>query len=239
MINIYLCENEEVLLEKYRAEISDLLSSEQIPFSLHTFLNAESLFFSIPDSLNEIDIIYLDIEMGHTNGIQAAEKLRKMNYQGEIIFLTSRQEYVFDSFDVNPLHFLIKNNTTSDKFKSILMKAVAKSQKKTKEYFDFEQKGILKRIPFNEISYFEVRNRIVTINFNQTHETFYYTMEKLEEKLSNKGFVRCHRSFMINLNYISEFKQNFIKLTDGSEIPIGSKYLGNVKTIFSKSLSNF
>lgn len=238
MINIYLCEDNEILLNKYKNEISSLLSNEQIPFFIHTFLNAESLIFNIFDNLHEVDIIYLDIEMGETNGIEAAKKIRDMKYYGEIIFLTSCSEYVFDSFDVDPLHFIVKNKIDSDKFKTILLKAVNKAEKKSKEYFDFEIKGTLQRIPFHEIYFFEVHNRIVTINLNQSQESFYFTMDKLEEKVSEKGFVRCHRSYIVNLNHIIELKKDFLKLTNGTIIPIGNTYLKNLKSTFSKSLSS-
>lgn len=239
MITVYICDDNDILLQKYKTQIAAYALENNMQFSLKTFSSGEQLLFRIEEHLNDPDIIYLDIMMGELNGIETAKKLRAYGCQAEIIFLTSSEEYVFESFDVDPLHYIMKDDSKNGRFEEILGRAVGLVSKRQKEVFICECGNIVKQVPINSISCFEVRNRIVTAYFDGTSFDFYSTIEKLEQELSSKGFVRCHRSFLISLKYIDEISKDKIKTVDGMNVPIGPNYLKTLKLAFSASLANF
>ena len=90
MIHIYLCEDSQSSLNTYAGLISDLAAKHHIEISLHSFSSGEALLFHLSECTYKADIIYLDILLDATNGIETAQKLRMLGCQAEIIFLTTR-----------------------------------------------------------------------------------------------------------------------------------------------------
>lgn len=239
MITIYLCDDNEILLQKYQKKISEYAAANQLQLSMRTFTSGEQLLFYMEDKTSEPDIIYLDILMGELNGIETAKKLRNYGYQAGIIFLTSSEEYVFESFDVDPLHYILKDDPNVGKFEEVLTRAISVVSKKKKDVLICTSGSVTKQIPIHTISHFEVRNRIVTVYFDRTSFDFYSTIEKLEQDLIGKGFVRCHRAFVVSLKHIDEISKESVKTIEGNIVPIGPSYLKKLKLEFSDSLANF
>ncbi|MEO2683282.1 LytR/AlgR family response regulator transcription factor, partial [Clostridium butyricum] len=97
----------------------------------------------------------------------------------------------------------------------------------------------MKYIKTNDILFFEVNKRIVTVTYNLDEKIqFYSSIEKIEEQLKTKNFIRVHRSFVVNLRYIKDLKGNTITLLNDENIPIGIKYSKIVRKIYSNYLLN-
>lgn len=236
MIHVGICDDNPVILKTYWDIITNIVYEEKMQVTIHTFSSGEELIFELSEEVNRLDILYLDILMGKMNGIETAKKLRAMGSNTEIIYLTSSEEYVFESFDTTPLHYILKEDITNDKFKEILMRAIKKKEQKNNDVFICEAGNVIKKINLDDIFYFEVRNRIVTVYYKEGTFDFYSSMENVEERIHKKGFVRTHRSFIINMKYIDQILKNVILLTNEEEVPIGNTYTKNVKKAFSDYL---
>lgn len=240
MTSIYLCEDNEFLIVKYQKLLKKIALKHKVPITFKSFSSGEQLLFYLSsESVNSADIIYLDILMGNgLNGIETARKLRSAGCTAEIIFLTSNEDYVFQSFDISPLHYILKDKTTDKQFEEVFLKAILLNSRKTTEYFICTQNTQKKFIPLNSISFFEINNRVVTVHYDHTTFEFYSTLDQIELELQKKFFIRCHRSFLVNLKYIDTLNKNTIILSTGSHIPIGSTYITPLKLSFSSYLSN-
>ncbi|MEG0074555.1 MAG: LytTR family DNA-binding domain-containing protein [Eubacterium sp.] len=237
MIKIYLCDDNEIILEKYETLIKHIAIDHQLDVKVLTFISGEQLLFQVEENIDDPDIIYLDILMGRLNGIDTAKKLRQKGCKAEIIFLTSSEEYVFESFDITPFHYILKEETDEDKFADILLKAVAVKDNKEKNTFIFKSGQALQKVYLEDICYFEITNRIVTLHkLGGEKIEFYQAMDKLEEELSAKGFVRTQRSFMVNLRYVDRIEKDAVHLSEGDMVPVGAKYIQNLKIALSKYL---
>lgn len=101
-----------------------------------------------------------------------------------------------------------------------------------------EAQGMQKVLPVNNISYFEITKRIVTVHHSVIEKfCFYSSMEHIENQLSGKGFVRVHRSYIVNLSYIAMFQQSSLSLKTGAVIPLGVTYIKQVRQAFSDYIS--
>lgn len=238
MLKIALCDDNDRSIHQYAKIINSLAEKHQIYIELSCFSSGEALFFQYCDAPEDVDIIYLDILMGETDGMETARKLRDNNCKAQIIFLTSLEEYVFEAFDVNAIHYLLKEDTSTSKFEEVFLRAVQLASIKEQELFRFEFNGEPGVVPVCDISYFEIWRRLVTIHYDNGKKVeFYGSMEQLENKLSDKNFARTHRSFMVHLPYIAKFRPQSLLLKTGEIVPIGTTYAQSLKASFAEYLS--
>lgn len=233
MITIFLCDDNYETVERYSNLIKHIAKKKQFEISLSEFYSGKSLLFYMSDTPNLPDIIYLDILMESPNGVNTAKKLRELGCNAEIIFLSSCEDYVFDSFDVSPVHYLLKDETSETKFEQVFLRAVQLSNSKTTQIFVCKAGATQKIIPIKEISHFVIWRGIVTIHYGKNEKFEYWsTLEELEEQLRGKKFIRIHRSYIVNLMYIAEFQRHKIVLKTGYTIPVGVTYEEKVKNAF-------
>lgn len=236
MIKIGICDDKPEILEKYNRILYEIAEEERIVISVRAFHSGEQLLFELDEDTNEFDLLYLDIEMGELNGIETAKKMRNKGCKAILIFLTDNSSYVFKSFDVMPFQYILKSEITKDRFKDIFMKALKEKKHGDEELFACEFQDVKKVIPLNDICYFDVQNRIVTLHCMRDTFSFYAKLDKICEQLHNRWFVRIHRSFIVNLYYVDRITTKTILMVNGDEIPIGSTYLKTVKDLFSEFL---
>lgn len=238
MVWIYLCDDNQSVLDKYEDIIQKAAGKHGYSIATKHFINGESLLFNLQDNPNEADIIYLDILMKDLNGIETAKKLRDYGCESEIIYLTASEDYVFNSFDVNAYNYILKDRITTDKFESILIKAINLAQRKKQEIFKCSRNHIIKHIPIHSISYFESSARLVTVHYDGKSFSFYSNMNTLMENLIDKGFIQCHRSYIVNMHFISELDKTDLILIDCTRIPLGSSYVREIKHAFALYLAD-
>ncbi len=232
---MFLCDDDYQTVKKYAQLITKAADENHIEIMISAFTREEDLLFDLIESPNLADIIYLDILMGKTNGMDTAKKLRYHGCKAEIIFLTSSEDYVYDAFDIVPVQYLLKDSTTEGKFEQVFLRAVSLSANKKQEMIIFEAGGISKIIPLNEISFLEIWKRIVEVHYSDgKSDKFYRTLENLEEGLKDKDFIRIHRSYIIHLPYIAKFEKQNVFLTTGKCLPIGVTYSEYVRQAFSE-----
>lgn len=232
MIQLCLCDDDDILLEKYKNMLVDIASRYEIELRISAFNSGEKLLFYLSECPSKVDIIYLDIIMANMTGVETARRLRNLESDAIIIFLTSNSDYVFEAFDVNPLNYLVKS-TSNKRFEEVFLKAVRNIEKGKGEFFLCKSGALKKRIPYENITYFEVQGRIVTVHYDKKKFDFYGSMKQLEKQLNKKGFIRCQRSILVNAKYIEEIGKDALKLLDGTDIQIGQVYLNKIKVTYS------
>lgn len=218
MIKIVICEDEKEqheLLEKYIKEIFDGLS---ILYELRVFNSGEELLENYP---KDTDILLLDIQMGQINGMDTARKIRKLHDKVEIIFITSLIEYVLEGYEVRAYRYLIKP-VKYDDLKNNIINCIKEIDIKNK-YIRIKEEGNRIKLDINEISYIEVQKEDITIHtLNQIYE-IKGTMNNIEKEIDCCRFFRCHKSYLVNLDYIKSIKQYVAILENKEEVPI-SRY---------------
>lgn len=239
MLTIYLCDDNQEILNQYARLLEKIANKNNVEITIFSFNSGEELLFHLSDSPDMADIIYLDILMDKLNGMDTGRKLRELGCKSEIIYLTISEDYVFDAYDILPVNYLVKTKTSTARFEEVFLRAVALAQKKETDIFVCESGNVQKVIPVKEISYFEIWKRVVTVHYNGNETvSFYSTMEQLENQLPHKGFVRIHRSYVVNLPYISSFGQHSLVLKTNIEIPIGVTYMKQVRQAFQEYISH-
>ena len=182
---------------------------------LDIFPSAEAFLFRYSEN-KDIDILLLDIEMPHMDGVTMAKQIRRENEAVQIIFITGYSDYISEGYEVAALHYLLKP-INSAKFFEVMSRAADKLSKNERTVL-IEQSGETIRIPLYEISCIESDRNYITVHAKQD-----YTIKKTLgdfEKLLDDRFFRVGRSAVINLSYVVRVTKTDAYLSDGSVVPI-------------------
>ncbi len=224
MINIYVCDNNISTKCGLASAIKDIASKNHLYININTFHSGEEL---LSEDFELADIIYIDVTLvGKLNGIETAKEIRKRGCCSEIIFIASSDEYVYEAYDIHPLpvQYLIKNRITDEEFESVFLRAFSLAQKKEREVFTIKTHNKRKTIPLRDISHFIMKKCMVSVFYSEKEISFRSSMLYLQDQLSKRNFIRTHRSYIINLSYVSCIRQKSVVLTTGQEVPIGITY---------------
>ena len=179
------------------------------------------------------DIFLLDIIMPIINGIELATEIRKKNHVAKIIFLTSSPEFAVDSYSVGAFNYLLKP-TQKDKLFSVLDKAGSEICRQPQQSIVVKTQTCLIKVFLHEIVYVEVIGR--TLYFHQKNgeiiestSTIYQVEDVL---LTNKIFIKPHRSYIVNLDHIKNLSQDGFTMTNNQFIPVSRNVFKEVKQAY-------
>lgn len=233
MINICICDDDNTIIAKIKDIVTRYFEVRNISCSIDSYMNSEVLFAKIKHKAN-YDIYFLDILMPDITGMHIANEIREHNETSAIVFLTSSPEYAVESYNVRALNYLLKP-ISEEKLTATLNYYIEKiSIPKNSENLIIKEKGKIKQVPFSGICCFESsRNKlIIYLNTNEQLE-IYRTISEMEELLGEKKcFVRIHRSFIVNMNYIKEITSNEVTLVPNYKIPLSKKYSISLKNAY-------
>ncbi|MDU5491415.1 MAG: LytTR family DNA-binding domain-containing protein [Clostridium perfringens] len=231
MLKICLCDNDKNILNCYSKKVTDLLNNIYFTFKLETFTSGESLIFKLEDDPNKFDIIIIDIIMKGIDGIETSKILRNYGYEGIIIFLTSSKEFAFDSFKVEPFNYILKNSK-NNRFDNIFLKAAKKVHKKSRKNIINLSKPQNKIIDLDTIIYMETLSKKVLFHkLSGEIEEVNCSFKDIIENVERYGLFRCHKSYIVNINYVKTFNKLECKLYNDVIIPLGRKYSKEFRNI--------
>lgn len=232
MLKIAVCEDDSIQIQNISNMINKNLKSKNKQYELFKFNNGEELLSSI----NNFHIYFLDIQMNNISGIDTAKKIRLINTNALIIFTTAFKDYVFDAFDVNAFHYLLKP-IDEEKFKEILYSAINQLHPQNK-FIIAKNMNHSSRIFLKDILYIESNQRKIKIHTTYDVVEYYYKISDLENELLEDNFFRCHKSYIVNLKYIQSFDNTFITLKNFEKVFISKYKLAGFSKAFMYYLKN-
>lgn len=234
ILNFALCEDDPIDIEHCTSFLDTCAKKLNLRMTLKVFQTAEELLFDLEENPSKYDLIFMDIMIHQKNGIDVVRTLRGKGSFSKIIFLTSTEDYVYDAFEVQADYYLVKEKCDVNKFQEVLSNVLGRIQNVHNDLFYFEFGGIKYLVHMKDIYYFEVWNKVVTINYNKKTQKFYANLNDVMHNLNNH-FFQVHRSYVVNLHKVSEVYKNEIVLSNGNKIPLGRTYAG----AFEKALLKF
>jgi DNA-binding LytR/AlgR family response regulator len=159
--------------------------------------------------------------MPEMDGIELAGKLRSNGYRGEIVFLTTSNDFASQSYQVDAFGYLLKP-PQPESIRDILQKLENKFKNADKNGISVKAQGVLNFILFRNISYIEVIDHTIYVRLLDGGEikvsaTFTEIQQQL---LIDSRFVQCHRSYIVNMNDIEAVTRDRIVMQNGAKVPI-------------------
>ena len=218
MLSIAVCDDEVIECCNMARKIKDILEEMKIPCIIRQFQGGRELL----QAIESYDIIFLDIMMQDLDGMKTAQMFREKDFDKILIFVSSSREYVFEAYDVEAFQYLLKP-VDDRKLKRVLQKAVLKTESRSQEYIIVSRERQKKKLYLDDIYYFEIKGRIVDVHGQEGIFTYYEQIGELESKLRDKGFFRCHKSYLINLKYVDGYNRQEAILENGEAIVIAKR----------------
>ena len=225
---IALCDDDTAFSRAFSAMLHEIMEPQAIPYTLDCFTHVNKLTAAMKTP-EPFHLIFLDILLEDINGVDFARSMRKAGQNTDIIFLSVSPSFAADSYDVAPLHYLTKP-FGREKLRQALNRALSHA---IPQRIVFKtSNGILAAV-LNDILYFDVYDRTISIHKTDgSKETFCGTLSKLESQLPPGHFMRSHKSYLVNMAYISEIVRYEITLQGGVRIPIGKKRYTDIQNSF-------
>ncbi len=217
MINICIVEDEIEQANLLRDYIKHFAANSGVDIDVDHLLDGIDLVDGYDGSY---DIILLDIQMKHLDGMAAAEKIRALDSDVIIIFITSTVQYAVQGYAVDALGYVLKP-VPYTAFAQLMEKAISRvNAKQTHIYIKVTVNDRQLKLDCSFISYIESsRNNVILHCVDQDYVTA-GPLKKYEEMLSSQGFSKCHNAYIVNLSYVQAVQKEEVVLTTGFSLPI-------------------
>ena len=222
MLRIGLCDDDKGYMEELTDMVRQWAKENKLKIELFSCDNGDKLLAQ--STASHMDIVILDIVMPLLNGMDTARELRAQDTAVKLIFLTSSPEFALESYEVKTQDYLLKP-VSYDRLREALddccqMLCAEPKNMVLKTSFGFQ------KLYFGDVEYAEAQNKRVVFHLRTGREVDTpEPLHSLEDKLvSEDGFFKCHRSYLVYLPNVDHFNSTEIIMRSGRCVPIARGY---------------
>lgn len=206
-LKIAIVDDEDLMLTDVKSKINDFCNKNRYQFDINTYISG-NLFFNTKG--NQVyDIIFLDIELGDSNGIDIAKKIRETDSKSIIIFITRMPQYAVEGYKVDALDYIVKPIKYYD-LELTMRRALSRIKRDLSRSIILNVDSNFIRVELSEIHYVEVLDHYVTYHLENSTIRIKKSLNEVEQEINSHYFIRCKRCYLINISKISEIKDNEI-----------------------------
>lgn len=204
MLRIAVVEDDKT----YAAQLKEYLvrygTEKNQKISVALFPDGEDI---VTDYSAEFDIILMDVEMTFMDGMTTAERIREKDNEVVIIFITNMPQYAIQGYKVDALDYVLKP-ISYFAFSQRIDRALTRVKKKEATYITVAQKAGKKKLNVDKICYVEVRDHDLIYHSTKGDIVTKSSMKEAEDTLGGTKFFRCNRCYLVNLEYVEDFRGN-------------------------------
>ena len=227
MVKVLICDDDIVALDDLYSEVSLVLQKLDIKAKVYKF---QAMAEISDQMLSGCDIALLDIDYNDQkyNGIDIAKRLRQFRKDAIIIFVTNFIEYAPEGYEVQAFRYILKRNLKSD-LEPYIAQAI-KHLQGNKEKIKIQVNGEYIDLSVENVLYMEVMQHNVTVyvqrpGIQNSVKTYvvYSSLADIEQELAERGFLRIHKSYLVNMRHIVKFQSKAALLDNGTTLRVGEK----------------
>lgn len=216
---------------RQRENIQDYLSQ----FAAETGIKIQLSLFPSGDALLSgycciYDIVILDIGMPGTNGMDTARKIRELDPDVLIVFVTNLPQYALSGYEVNAVDYILKPVSYAD-FKKKFRRVVEIANRRQKRRVILESSEGIRQVPLSDICFVESIGHYLLFHIGAGIYKVRENMKECESNLQLYGFCRIHKSYLVNLAHIDEIRTDSLIL-HGQVLPVGRSYKDDLVRAF-------
>lgn len=234
-MNVAICDDNAQDTELICALIQEHFNTNEYVGELHTFASGEALVEAF--AAHPFDAVFLDIYMDGMNGVKTAEKLREMSRDFALVFITVSEDHVLDCISLGTDGYVVK----PIKRDSIEM-AFSKCRDtflKNGRYINVLSDRSTIKVPVNKIIYVETygRETLFHTTYREIRSTATMLLDELAQTLGG-SFLRCHRSYIVNMNHVAAIQPEDFRMRDGSLVPLRQRGRAELRDAYADFISD-
>lgn len=235
MLNIAICDDEMEICSGLETMITNYMNTSGIKMNIDVFYSGDTLSSHLKD-IGTYDLIFLDIEIGESSGIEIGKSLRddKKDELTKIVYISWKSGYAMDLFQIRPLNFLVKPVEQAQVI-SCIDKCLELLGEQS-EYFLYKKDNKVKKIATRDILYFESANRVIKIHKQDVVEEFYGKLDEIATELNELYFWRIHKSYLINSHHATIVELKKITMRNNKVLPISQPNRTIIRTLQRNSM---
>ena len=213
MLRVSICDDDVATLSQLEELVRQYLDPRELRLATY------SGYGEFLTTRQYVDLLFLDIDLGDCCGIELAKEVKKTDSGTCVIFVTAHPEYVEESFEVEPVYFLVKP-IRPDSFHRAMdraMEHLAAERQESRLTVTFQNR--VSAVALRDISYIEFSVRSATIHAGTRVMRTYEKLSSLQQRVDSR-FIQCHKSYLVNMDYVIGFQGNTLELCGGVEIPV-------------------
>lgn len=222
---IAICDDIKEINDQIVYYIKEFSKEFSVDFSINTANNAQELYKILEEK--NIDLLFLDIELPDINGVEIGNHIRKKLFDDnmQIVYVSGKEEYYIQLFDIRPMHFLKKPFTKNDIYREL--NEWIRLNKINNPMFSYKigQDTFFQEI--NDIIYFEIAGKKIRMVTTSLDILFYSNINQIEQNLEKFYFTTVHKSYLINMNKIEKYGSKEVIMRGGKKIPVSRRKRDN------------
>jgi len=229
MISVVVCDDDIESGQKIAEKVQSIFKVKDLIFEVQLFSDSKSLLYEIQDG-RKFDLFLLDIEMPEMDGINLTNRIKEMLPYCLVIFITSHDKYVFDSFKVQPFRYIPKRYI-NESLSEALWDAIIWIEKNVHRYYPVENQQGMELICIIDIGYIWHKGKYAYIEkVNGEYVKVRKTLKQIFEELPEKDFVWLDRGCICNLSKIVKIEGSDAILNNEIRLQISRERLVEVKS---------
>ncbi len=225
-MRIYLCDDEQKMLENMAKQVKECVPEAEV----RTFTEGKALMEQLQQE--GCEVLLLDIDMPEISGMEVARWMQTIGNRPLLVFVTSHDELVYDSFQYHPFGFIRKGFFEHEIAR--VLEACKKELGSKLVYFHFRTEGQEIRVALGDIRYFEADGNYLKLFLQQGEYRFRSTLAAVENSVGTGGFIRIHKGFLVNQAVVRVIGADEVQLADGTRLPLGKTFAEDARTQFMR-----
>ena len=208
MTRIAIVEDEAAVREQLAGYVQRYTRQYGTPFEVTEFADGMEI---MEDYRPQFDIIFLDVEMKHLDGMETARRIRERDGGVLIVFITNMAQYAIRGYAVGALDYVLKP-VPYFAFSQQLRKAEEQLRRRARHYLALPVEGGMRRLDSSLIYYLESEGHRVHFYTEEGDFVAAGTLKAFEEKLANRPFARCNSGYLVNLAQVKGVQQGMVQV---------------------------
>lgn len=230
MLRIAICDDEKIFLMHEKKIIKNILLDLGYECEIDKYTSGVD-FLNNDKEIGQYDIVFLDVNMEELDGVATAKRIRVLNEQVFIVFISAYCSYSLEGYKVDAIRYIIKDDKGfEDTLKECLHAIICKMKhNQICKSFRFQEGNV--DLDIDKVIYIESNLHKLIFHVNSNEKKEYIMYDRLDN-IQIDGFCRIHKSYLINLKYVSEINRYYVVLADNTELSIAKTRYPSVKNAY-------
>ena len=238
-VSFAVCDDDEIVCAAICDQIRKVMEKFGYQTKIDKYVAPLLLYKNLESGQRRYDAVFLDIDMPKVSGIDLARTLKKMENAPDIIFVSNREDLVFDTFSVRPYGFIRKNNFTHDLVDTLRSYIRTKIARETYVAVRTNSNTVVRKIRVQDIVYIEsFRYKQYIYMADEEVIECRQSMEEFEKNLAQYDIVRIYKGYLVNLKYVQRIERTGVLLNykDGVTLMVSRDKVQDVKAQYLQYL---